>query len=163
VKEYTFGGFWRRVLAALIDQVILGGIQTLFFLLGAVAGISGYSLDTSPMKGDVLTKSVAGIALLYYGFCILLSMVYFTFFHGIGGRTPGKMAMSLKVMQASGAEMTPGVAFLRWVGYIYSSLLFFVGYIWIAFDRRKQGWHDKIAGTVVILKKEKYLDKDRDI
>lgn len=163
MMEYPFGGFWRRVFAAFIDQVILGCVQTLFFLLGALAGMYGISLDMSALEGDALTKSVAGIALLHYGFSTLLSIVYFTYFHGIGGRTPGKMAMGLKVIQASGAEMTPGVAFLRWVGYIYSFLPFFLGYIWVAFDRRKQGWHDKIAGTVVILKKEKYLDKDGDI
>jgi uncharacterized RDD family membrane protein YckC len=42
------------------------------------------------------------------------------------------------------------VAFLRWVGYIISAAGICLGFIWIIFDRKKQGWHDKIAGTVVI-------------
>jgi len=83
---------------------------------------------------------------------MLINVGYYTYFHGITGQTPGKMAMGLKVIQATGEEMTLGIAFLRYVGSIVSSLCFLLGYIWVAFDRRKQGWHDKIAGTVVILK-----------
>ena len=71
--------------------------------------------------------------------------------------------MDLQVMQASGDAMTPGVAFLRWVGYLVSLLFFGLGYFWVIVDPRKQGWHDKIAATVVIRKKEKYLDKASDI
>jgi uncharacterized RDD family membrane protein YckC len=161
--EYPFGGFWRRAVAAFIDQIILGFVQALFFFLGALAGLFGFAANSSTLEADSLTKSAAGIMFLYYGFCTVLNMAYFTYFHGTGGQTPGKMAMNLKVVQTTGAEMTPGVAFLRWVGYIYSFLFLFLGYIWIAFDPRKQGWHDKIAGTAVILKREKYLDKGGDI
>ena len=48
--------------------------------------------------------------------------------------------------------MTLGIAFLRWVGAIVSGLVFMLGFVWIAFDGRKQGWHDKIAATLVIHK-----------
>ena len=46
--------------------------------------------------------------------------------------------------------MTFGLAFLRWVGYILSGIFLYLGFLWIAWDGRKQGWHDKIAGTVVV-------------
>ena len=77
-------------------------------------------------------------------------MFYFTLFHGFGGQTPGKKLLGLRVVQSSGKPMTPGLAFLRWVGYIISQIPLCLGFIWIAFDGRKQGWHDKIAATCVI-------------
>ena len=43
------------------------------------------------------------------------------------------------------------MAFLRWIGYMLSSLPLNLGFLWVAFDARKQGFHDKLAGTVVIL------------
>jgi len=60
------------------------------------------------------------------------------------------MIFGLKVVQSTGEKMTLGVGFLRWVGYIISGMVFYLGFIWIAFDGKKQGWHDKIAGTVVV-------------
>jgi len=163
MMEYPYGGFWRRAVAAVIDQVILVCLYTLLFVLGALAGLSGFAALSYPVETDAMVRGTAGIALLYQAFCMLLNMGYFTYFHGTMGQTPGKMAMGLKVTQASGEEMTPGLAFLRWVGYIVSALFLLLGYIWIAFDPRKQGWHDKIAGTVVIRKKQKTLDKAMEI
>ena len=156
MKEYPFGGFWRRVAAAVIDQMILGVIYGFLLILGTVAGISGFNLHNYTLEPEAVMKTTGGIMLLYHAYCALINMAYFVFFHGLAGQTPGKMAMGLKVVQASGAEMTFGIAFLRWVGYIVSGGFFFLGYIWVAFDRRKQGWHDKIARTVVI-RKERFL------
>ncbi len=163
MTEYSYGGFWRRSVAATIDQIILWIIYVFLFVMGAMAGLSGFDTSSYSFRSDILTKTAVGLMLVYYIFCLLINVGYFTYFHGITGQTPGKMAMSLKVMQVSGDEMTPGIAFLRWVGYLVSSFCFCLGYIWVAFDPRKQGWHDKIAGTVVILKREKYLDKAGDI
>ncbi|MDQ5987869.1 MAG: hypothetical protein CSYNP_03616 [Syntrophus sp. SKADARSKE-3] len=163
MTDYHYGGFWRRFIAILIDQIILSAVYGQLFFLGAMAGLSGFSLSTYQLSSDAILKATGGLVILYHAFCCFTNMTYFTWFHGAGGRTPGKMAMGLMVIQASGQEMTLGVAFLRWAGYIVSFLFFCLGYIWVAFDPKKQGWHDKIAGTVVIVKKEKYLDKAGDI
>ncbi|MEI6610458.1 MAG: RDD family protein, partial [Deltaproteobacteria bacterium] len=76
--------------------------------------------------------------------------------HGTTGRTPGKMLLGLQVYCADGTEVSFGIAFLRAVGYLVSSLLLTIplGFIWAAFDKKKQSWHDKIAGTVVIIKEQ---------
>jgi uncharacterized RDD family membrane protein YckC len=58
--------------------------------------------------------------------------------------------------------MTFGLAFLRWVGYLISTLAIYLGFLWIAFDRKARGWHDIIAGTVVVTGK-KGLDNELDI
>jgi hypothetical protein len=79
-------------------------------------------------------------------------MAYFTYFHGMKGRTPGKMMLGLQVLSTDGTPITFGIAFLRSVGYLVSSALLNIGFIWAAFDGKKQGWHDKIAGTVVIIR-----------
>jgi uncharacterized RDD family membrane protein YckC len=78
-------------------------------------------------------------------------LFYFTYFHGTTGRTPGKMLLGLQVVSADGTMITFGTAFLRTVGY-FISFIYLLGFIWAAFDKRKQGWHDKIAGTVVIIR-----------
>ncbi len=80
----------------------------------------------------------------------ITDMIYFIWFHGSVGQTPGKMLLGLRVIQASGEKMTFGVAFLRWVGTLVSGLFLSLGYLWIAIDGKKQGWHDKIAATLVI-------------
>lgn len=67
------------------------------------------------------------------------------------GATPGKMLLGLKVLDAkTGNLLTIGQALLRYAGYILSSLIFCLGYIWVGFDKKKQGWHDKMAKTVVV-------------
>jgi uncharacterized RDD family membrane protein YckC len=67
------------------------------------------------------------------------------------GATPGKMAIRARIVDAAtGEPMSRRQAVLRYVGYFVSALSMGIGYLWVAFDRRKQGWHDKIAGTVVV-------------
>jgi len=152
VTSYPYGGFWRRAAAAVIDQIILGIIYTILLMIGTAAGLGGFNTHSYTVQSGALLKSTSSIMILYHIFCVVINAAYFTYFHGIMGQTPGKMVMNLKVVQVSGEAITPGIAFLRWVGYIVSCLFLFLGYLWVAFDRRKQGWHDKIAGTVVILK-----------
>ena len=67
------------------------------------------------------------------------------------GATPGKMAVGARIVDAkTGAAPSTGRLVARYVGYLVSMLPLFLGFAWIAIDRRKQGWHDKIAGTVVV-------------
>ena len=97
--------------------------------------------------GAINVRFLLGHCLLF----LILSATYFIFFHGSIGQTPGKMLLKLQVVGTTGKKITYGIAFLRWIGCIFSSLAFFLGFLWVAFDSKKQGWHDKIAGTVVEL------------
>jgi len=143
MTPYQYGGFWKRTLAFLVDKFILFFICLLFLLVGLSAMHSGFNgLEPGKIMGRFF--------LIYYGMTHLLGMLYFTYFHGTTGQTPGKMILGLQVIQSSGEMMTPGIAFLRWVGYLFSGLILNLGFLWIIFDKRKQGWHDKIAGTLVI-------------
>ena len=67
------------------------------------------------------------------------------------GATPGKIAFSARIVDArSGGRPSPGRLAVRAIAYIISAAPLFLGFAWIAIDRRKQAWHDKIAGTRVI-------------
>lgn len=134
-------------MAFLIDMVILYFIFLVLFFIEFMALHTG-SVSRFPRVS--LTEMMENFVMPYYIVTLLVYMLYFTYFHGITGQTPGKMILGLMVVQTTGEKMTLGIAFLRWVGYILSSLFLYLGFIWIAFDGKKQGWHDKIAGTVVI-------------
>ena len=65
------------------------------------------------------------------------------------------MALSARVVDATtGNTLTVGQSIVRYLAYFIASLPLFIGYIWVAFDPRKQGWHDKLAGTVVVRPKQ---------
>jgi uncharacterized RDD family membrane protein YckC len=159
MTEEHFAGFWRRAVAYGIDKTIL----QIFYVILLVAGLliqGGNQPDWYEMDMDLSDRFPdMGVIWIYYLIALFLDMVYFTWFHGSVGQTPGKMLLGLRVVQATGEPMTFGHAFLRWTGYLISKLAVYLGFIWIAFDRRKQGWHDKIAGTVVVMVK-KGLDKE---
>ena len=150
MTDRRYGGFWRRLVAYSIDQIILYFVSMLLLLIGLLAlGVRG-DMMSNVLNSEDITQGMGSILLLYLASLFLAAITYFTWFHGIGGRTPGKMLLGLRVIQASGEPMTPGIAFLRWVGYLISGPVFCLGFLWIAFDGRKQGWHDKIAATLVI-------------
>jgi uncharacterized RDD family membrane protein YckC len=151
---YKFAGFWRRLGAYTVDCtiiffifIILASIASLAFFSGA---ISGNSKNFIADLADPVRFS--SIKILIWLFFIFFDIAYFTYFHGTTGRTPGKMLLGLQVVSEDGTPISFGIAFLRAVGYLVSGALFNLGFIWVAFDKRKQGWHDKIAGTVVIIR-----------
>lgn len=75
---------------------------------------------------------------------------YYIFFWGTRGQTPGKMMVGIKIISTDGAPMSEGEAALRLIGYAISGIVFYLGYLWIIWDKDKQGWHDKIASTYVV-------------
>ncbi|MCK4534272.1 MAG: RDD family protein, partial [Syntrophobacterales bacterium] len=140
-------GFWQRFVALSIDIVILYIFTIILFMIGNL--IVPFHYD-SMYLADTSSALIYAVFFPYYGMAVLVNAAYFIYFHGTTGQTPGKKLLDLKVVRTDGKPMTLGTAFLRWVGYIISKLPFFLGFIWVAFDGRKQGWHDKIAGTYVI-------------
>jgi uncharacterized RDD family membrane protein YckC len=130
--DLEYVGFWPRVGAALIDSVLL------LLVLGPVMYLLFGSLNPSSRLGDLLFNVVLP--------CAITVALWVRF-----GFTPGKYALSARVVDAdTGQPLSSGRAFLRYVGYFVSAIPFCVGLVWVAFDRRKQGWHDKIANSVVV-------------
>ena len=81
---------------------------------------------------------------------VLVNIAYFVGFWVRRGQTPGKMLLGIKLIRIDASNITLSVALLRYLGYIVSIAVLFIGFIWIALDSRKQGFHDKMAETYVV-------------
>jgi uncharacterized RDD family membrane protein YckC len=81
----------------------------------------------------------------------VVTLGYFPWFWVRDGATPGMKMQNLRVVRdADGGPLSVGQAILRLIGYWVSGAVFYLGFIWIFIDKRRRGWHDLIAGTVVI-------------
>jgi|GEM_PF-454296 len=136
-------GFGRRFVAYFVDGIILWVIQVGISICGgiSIASVAGGNED-----------ALATLNLFLTCISLLISAGYFVVFWASTGQTPGKMALGIKVIGTDGSPVSWGKAILRYIGYIISSLVLSLGFIWAAFDARRQGWHDKIAGTYVVRK-----------
>ena len=138
--SFEYVGFWRRVGAALIDTLVLLVVSVPLIL--AVYGTSYFSRAQE-------SGGFAGI----WDFLVqvVFPAVAVIVFWKLRGATPGKMAISAKIVDAkTGGPPSTGQLVGRYFGYFVSIVPLFLGLIWVGIDRRKQGFHDKLAGTVVI-------------
>ncbi len=138
-KEYA--GFWIRFGAALIDTIIVTIVLRIPLTL-----IYGQEYWQKYSHGDEIFIGFWDILLdLVVPIC---GTIWFWLKYSA---TPGKMATKLKVVDAvSGEKIRLGQAIGRYLSYIPAGLPLGLGFIWIGVDKKKQGWHDKLAGTVVI-------------
>jgi uncharacterized RDD family membrane protein YckC len=135
----VYAGFWIRVLAWIIDAIALGIISAaLTPLFGAGSFV--------PVGNGQFEFNYGANAL-----GTLFGLIYFVGFWAWRGQTLGMMPFNLRVVRAEdGGQVDWVQGLLRYVGLIISFVVIFLGVIWVAFDRNKQGWHDKMARTVVV-------------
>ena len=139
-SELEYVGFWARVGAAVIDTIII-----LIVTLPLLAAIYGADYWTS----ERLVHGPADLLLSYVFPAVFAIGLWLKF-----AATPGKMAFNATVVDArTGARPTLGQCVIRYIGYFVAMLPLMLGIIWVGFDPRKQGWHDKMAGTVVVRRK----------
>jgi uncharacterized RDD family membrane protein YckC len=141
-EELEYVGFWSRVGAALIDSLLIVFIT--MPLLTAVYGTRYWSSST-------FVHGPANILInwLLPALAVILFWVY-------RQATPGKMAIGARIVDArTGRPPSTKQLIGRYLGYYVSTIPFCLGLIWVAFDPRKQGWHDKLAGTVVVRPKRR--------
>ena len=81
---------------------------------------------------------------------VVALVVYLLFFWSLFSATPGKMVLGLKIVSADGQRLTVWKALVRLLGYLASALPLGIGFIMVAFDLNKRGFHDRIAGTYVM-------------
>lgn len=137
MSETQYAGFWIRFGAAIIDTIVL--LIVIGIPLTLIYG-SGYWLAEESMQG-------VWDAILNYIFPFVATLWFWRKF----AATPGKMVLNLKIVDAkTGGEPSTGQYVGRYFGYFVSMIPIFLGYIWVGIDKRKQGFHDKLAGTVVI-------------
>jgi uncharacterized RDD family membrane protein YckC len=131
-------GFWARVGAAIIDtilaMVIVAPLLTYFY--GAEYWIRTGSLIAGP--ADLLLNWILP------AIAVILFWIY-------RQATPGKMAIGAKIVDAKTlGKPSTGQLVIRYLGYYVSIIPLMLGILWVGFDARKQGWHDKLAGTLVV-------------
>ena len=147
-----FAGFWIRLAAYLVDSLILWLIYSIIALGFWVPTLEPGTLFIHLAfngYGDAFTTSTA--ASPFWGLmALVVGIAYFAGFWQWRGQTPGKMALGIKIIHTDGSSLNWGWAALRYLGYIVSAMVLYIGFILIAFDSRKQGLHDKIADTYVI-------------
>ena len=145
-----YAGFWSRAAARIIDLLIIIATFNLIYLLdrlGADAGLwTGMGLgEESPTgAGFSLVNVLRGL------FFLTFPVFYYVYLHAVYGQTFGKMALKIRVVNEDGTPLDYRKSFLRWLGYFLCDLTFYIGYLWAAFDPRKQGLHDKVCKTVVV-------------
>ena len=87
----------------------------------------------------------------YWIIAVILPIALFLGFWFVKSSTPGKMLFKAKIVDAkTGGKPSKGQFIGRYFGYILSSLVLCLGFFWIGWDKRKQGWHDKLSGTIVV-------------
>ena len=137
MQTIVYAGFWIRTLAALIDSLLM--VLVLGPVVFAVSGLGG--LIQAPVIAGVV-----GLVVNYFApvAAVILFWIY-------KSATPGKIVLGMTIVDERTGE-PPSVAqfIIRYFGYYICILPLFAGIIWVGIDQRKQGWHDKLAHTLVI-------------
>jgi uncharacterized RDD family membrane protein YckC len=137
MDDVEYAGFWIRTGAAIIDTILL-----LIIILPILTLIYGqeYWFGTVYISGfwDVMLNYILP------AIAVILFWIY-------KSATPGKLALKLAIVDAkTGGHPSTGQLIGRYFAYYVSIIPLGLGIIWVGIDKRKQGWHDKLAGTVVI-------------
>ena len=141
-RTLAYVGFWRRFWATMIDTLLL--VVIIYPVLMTIYGseyLSSGKMVHGPM--DFLLSYV-------------LPAIAVILFWRYKGAPPGKMVFSARIVDATtGQRPTVGQLTGRYFAYIISALPLLLGFAWMGWDRRKQAWHDKLAGTVVVARRRR--------
>lgn len=145
VKEVRWGGFFRRLLAFLLDALVIALLGAVMWLLSYI----GYKVGLSGHGRPITWHNTVPLFFLVTWASIFLATLYFVVFHGGEGKTIGKWLLGLRVVGPEQSGIGYGRAFLRWVVMVILAPLG-LGFLWILWSSEKRGWHDYLARTWVI-------------
>jgi uncharacterized RDD family membrane protein YckC len=135
-RTWVYGGFGVRLVAYLVDLLWIVPLSGLLYWLGYGSEMMDPESPTRPFTELLVNLAAAAIVVAFWV---------------KRQATPGKMLMGLRIVDASSGGPVPlGRYVVRYLGYILSGLILMLGYLWIIWDPKRQGWHDKLAGTVVV-------------
>jgi uncharacterized RDD family membrane protein YckC len=152
-----YAGFWLRVVAYIIDSIVLGVIFGVLFLIGiAIVGVGSLHTMVRGMDSGDAEPPVAFILMLI--FVSFLGLIAGWLYHAYLESSPnqgtlGKMALGLIVTDLQGRRISFGHATGRFFAKIITSLIpLGIGYMMAGFTEKKQALHDMIAATLVLRK-----------
>ena len=149
-RAMTYGGFWIRFVAYLIDTIILAIAGTIiqFAFVGSLR--NAVLVEPGVQPGPEVFARILGTAGLVGLINLAIAATYEALFVSKLGATPGKMALSLRVVRSDGSLLGLGRAFGRHFAKILSGLILLIGFIMAGFDSEKRGLHDMICDTRVV-------------
>lgn len=138
-------GLGRRAAALAIDQALLAGTLGVFFL-GAAGALRLSGFDTDYLYAPAgLQAALLPFTLL----AALLSLVYYVYFHGRTGQTPGKALACVEVRTSEGLAPSPGRAAVRWFAAALGLACAGAGIFWALFEPRRRNWADLLSKTTL--------------
>lgn len=146
-----YAGFWRRFVAAGFDALWLFGI-IIFFLINVVDDTNYLVLPDNVLAALPMLEKFQWQSFLVENILPIILILWLWLKYAA---TPGKLLVDCEIVDAdTGKPIDFQQALLRYIAYTISLIPFGLGFLWILWDKRKQGWHDKMAGTVVIIHDE---------
>ena len=147
MNEVVYIGFWKRFIGFLVNSVL---IALMMSPLGAIL-FNEIKISDYDLADQQQVIALLGAMSRQSGIEIVVAGTLFVLFWIFRNAEPGKMIFRAVIVDASShAPATSGQYLLRYLGYYISLIPFGLGFLWVGIDPRKQGWHDKIASTVVI-------------
>ncbi|MEJ7599113.1 MAG: RDD family protein [Kofleriaceae bacterium] len=146
-------GFWKRLVAAIVDLAIVIPVALLITLL--VSKIADVSMAHRPGLFDLdlwidLVLATDPALVMAFVLFVALGLVYLLVCHIVLGRTLGMRLLKLRVIDIYGERPSPARCAARCAGYLASAATLFLGFLWMGFDSEKRALQDWIAGTYVI-------------
>ena len=144
-----YAGFFSRAAAYALDRLISFGIAFVILLvIDYFLSLFRFDQWLEGLSGDASVNAAVVFLLSTLGIYFLVSIGYNVGFWVMSGQTPGKRVLGVRIMRKDGTRLTLGNALRRQVGY-WISAIFCLGFLWILVDNKRQGFHDKLAGTIV--------------
>ena len=135
-RRQVLASFGMRFVATILDAIWIAVLST-------VLGMAIYG--TRYLTSEKFIEGPADFVISH-----ALPFAIMAWFWIKKGATPGKMICGIRIVTEDGSPLTIGKCLIRYVGYYISAIPFGLGYLWAAWDRRNQTWHDKMARTLVV-------------
>jgi uncharacterized RDD family membrane protein YckC len=137
----ALAGFWRRLIAAFLDWLLVG------IVAAAIGDLFGVEAPSPPSADGGVNFQLAGT-----GPFILVELAYFTYFHATSaGQSIGNKILGIRVLdETTGRSLPYARAFVRALMSNLSALPCFLGFFWMLWEPRKRTWHDMVANSLVV-------------
>jgi uncharacterized RDD family membrane protein YckC len=161
--DSVYAGFWLRLLALIIDDAIMSTVRSIFAvpLIMAIPMLPGVEETTEEPAFSLFSLIAIGTLIFF----LVLEYLYYALMESSSLQgTLGKVALNIVVTDLDGNRISFGRASGRFFGRILSAMIFYIGFLMVAFTPRQQALHDMLAGCLVIRKKpeseEESLSRD---
>ena len=142
--DYKIAGFVTRLLATIID------LMSIFMTMGLIIVIANTTADFFKLPEDITLL----VRIFATGVAAIVPFTYHFIFLALVGQTPGKIVMGIRVLKTNGETLSLRIVVQRIIFYYLVALPLFAGFVWVLVYNKRRGWHDHLAGTIVVFTDE---------